>query len=101
MTVQAIMSTDLVTIEPTVKVKEAVRIMHEHRVGNLPVVAQDGGFVGLFGIRQAIRLMLPKAAQIESGLRDLSFMPDELGELYYRLSKVGERPVSDFLEEDD
>jgi CBS-domain-containing membrane protein len=72
--------------------------MHEQQIRNLPVVDEDDQFVGLFGIRPLIKLLLPKAGNIKFGLKDLSFMPDEVGELYARLGEISQKPVSDFLE---
>lgn len=98
MTVESIMSFRLVKLKPSDKVCEALKIMHERQIRNLPVVDEDDEFVGLFGIRPLIRMLLPKAAKIQFGLKDLSFMPDEVGELYRRLEEVGQHPVSEFLE---
>lgn len=98
MTVENIMSFRLVKLKPTDKVCDALRIMHETQIRNLPVVDENDEFVGLFGIRPLIRLLLPQAGKIKYGLKDLSFMPDEVGELYKRLEKVGQKPVADFLE---
>lgn len=98
MPVTSIMSSDVIKLRPTDKVSDGLRLMHERHVRTLAVVDDDGQFVGLFGVRQVVHLLLPKAAQIEYGLIGLSFMPDDLGELYYRLKDVGNKPVSDFLE---
>ena len=98
MTVETIMSFRLEKLKPTDKVCDALQIMHSQQIRNLPVVDENEQFVGLFGIRRLIHLLLPKAAQMERGLKDLSFMPDDLGELYERLEDIGQRPVSDFLE---
>lgn len=98
MTVRNIMTRDIVTLRPDDKVSAGLRKLHEQHVRSLAVVDDDGRFVGLFGIRQVVNLLLPKVAQIEGGLTDLSFMPDDLGELYHRLRDVGEKPVSGFLE---
>ena len=98
MTVENIMSFRLVKLKPTDRVCDALKIMHERQIRNLPVVKDNDEFVGLFGIRPLIRLLLPKASQIDYGLKDLNFMPDSAGELYERLQKIGEKPVSDFLE---
>ncbi|MCP4288244.1 MAG: CBS domain-containing protein [Gammaproteobacteria bacterium] len=98
MTAETIMSFRLEKIKPTDKVCDALRMMHTHQIRNLPVVDEDDQFVGLFGIRRLIHLLLPKAAQIDSGLKELSFMPDELGELYSRLEDIGQKPVAEFLE---
>ena len=98
MTVDAIMTTNLVKLSPADTVSHGLRTMHEHHVRTLAVVDPDNRFLGLFGIRQVVDLLLPKAAQIEYGLTDLSFMPDDLGELYHRLQDVGQTPVSEFLD---
>ncbi len=98
MTAETIMSFRLEKLKPTDKVCEALRVMHTHQVRNLPVVDEDDQFVGLFGIRRLIHLLLPKAAQMDLGLKELSFMPDDLGELYNCLEDIGQRPVAEFLE---
>ncbi|MES9862322.1 MAG: CBS domain-containing protein [Candidatus Thiodiazotropha sp. LLP2] len=85
-------------LSPTDKVCDALQIMHTHQIRNLPVVDDDDQFIGLFGIRRIISLLLPKAAQIDYGLKDLSFMSDEVEELYKRLGDIGQKPVTDFLE---
>lgn len=98
MTVQSIMTRDLRTIGPSCTVKDGLKMMHEWHVRTLAVVDADEQFVGLFGMRQLVHLLLPKAAQIEFGLTDLSFMPDDMGEFYHRLQVVGKKPVAEFLE---
>jgi CBS domain-containing protein len=92
------MSFRLIKLSPKDKVCDALKIMHTHQIRNLPVVDSDGQFIGLFGIRRMITLLLPKAAQINHGLKDLNFMPDEVEALYKRLGQIGEKPVTDFLE---
>ncbi|MCU7852921.1 MAG: CBS domain-containing protein [Candidatus Thiodiazotropha sp. (ex Monitilora ramsayi)] len=92
------MSFRLRKLSPTDKVCDALQIMHTHQIRNLPVVDDEGQFIGLFGIRRIISLLLPKAAQIDFGLKDLSFMPDEVEALYKRLGDIGQKPVTDFLE---
>ncbi|MES9898471.1 MAG: CBS domain-containing protein [Sedimenticola sp.] len=98
MTAKSIMSFRLVKLKPTDKVCDALKMMYAQHIRNLPVVDENDQFVGLFGIRRLTRLLLPKAAQMNFGLQDLSFMPDETGEMSERLKEVSQRPVSDFLE---
>jgi len=97
MTVESIMSSHLMKLQADDTVNAAMKMMHGKRVRNLPVVGEGDRFLGLFGVRQVVDLLLPRAAAVEQGLEDLSFMPDELGELYYRLAEVGERPVVDYV----
>jgi CBS domain-containing protein len=92
------MSFRLVKLKPTDKVCDALAIMHEQQIRNLPVVDENDEFIGLFGIRSLIRSLLPKAGKIRFGLKDLSFMPDDMKALYKRLEQMGEQPVSEFLE---
>ncbi|MDH3988189.1 MAG: CBS domain-containing protein [Gammaproteobacteria bacterium] len=101
MIVQSIMTQDLRKIHPDETVKDGLKMMHEHHVRTLAVVNEDNQFVGLFGLRQLVDLLLPKVAQMEYGLTNLSFMPDDMGELYHRLQSVGKKPVSQFLESKD
>jgi CBS domain-containing protein len=92
------MSARLIKLQPNDRVCDALRIMHEQHVRNLPVVDENGQFVGLFGMRRLTRLLLPKAAQIDIGIKDLNFMPDDMDELGERMQEVSQRPVSEFLE---
>ncbi len=98
MTAKNIMSFRLIKLSPTDRVYDALKIMHTHQIRNLPVVDDDGQFIGLFGIRRMITLLLPKAAQINFGLKELNFMPDEVEVLYERLAEIGDKPVTEFLE---
>ena len=98
MTAKNIMSFRLIKLSPTNRVCDALKTMHTHQIRNLPVVDDNDQFIGLFGIRRMITLLLPKAAQINFGLKDLNFMPDEVEALYERLGEISEKPVTDFLE---
>ncbi len=42
-----IMTTNVITVTPMTKVKEAIRLMVENEVSGLPVVDEDGKVVGL------------------------------------------------------
>jgi len=101
MTTQSIMTPDPVTVRVDSTVAGAVRLMHAHRVHDLPVVDQEGCFAGMFGVRRLIRALLPVAAQLDHfGLTDLSYLPDDLPEVVERLSELGGQPVSHFLDKD-
>ena len=98
MTVNTIMSRQIRMLGASDTVRKGLEMMHELRVRNLAVIDDNGRFLGLFGIRQVVHLLMPKAAQIEGGLTDLSFMPDDYGEMHDRVLEVGDRPVAEFLE---
>ena len=100
MTAKSIMSTDIETLKPDDLVADALLIMCEKQVHNLPVVDDKGLFVGLFSLRRLTHSLLPKAAQLDNRLLSISlkFMPDESDELLKRLREIGKLPVSELLE---
>jgi CBS domain-containing protein len=102
MTAQSIMSTDLTTITPDMRVGEALLIMCAHKVHNLPVVDDQGSFVGLFSLRRITHELLPMAARVDDYSHllnfDMSFVGDNADDYLERLRKIGEQPVSDLLE---
>ena len=52
-----IMSTDLVTVTPTDSVNHCLRVMTDHRVRHLPVVA-DGSVVGVLSIGDLVKQVI-------------------------------------------
>jgi len=100
MTASTIMSTDIVTLKPDDTISDALQLMCKHAVHNLPVLDDDGTFLGLFSLRRLSRELLPKAAKLDESslLMHINFMPDDTDELLQRLSKLGQKPVSDLLE---
>lgn len=47
MTVEDVMTRDVVTVSPATPIHEAARLMVEHRVSGLPVISADGNLVGI------------------------------------------------------
>jgi CBS domain-containing protein len=102
MTTKTIMTSRVVTLRPTDKVADALALMRKHRVRNLPVVDDSGAFIGLFGVRRLGRLLLPRAAVDLSrySVADLSFLPDEVGQMSERWQGIAKEPVERFLEKE-
>lgn len=61
--IDAVMSTDLITIAPSASLADARELMHTNRIHHLPVVADDGGLVGLVTLTNVL-------AATDSFLRD-------------------------------
>jgi len=61
--IEAIMSTDLITILPTATLEEARRLMHNNRIHHLPVVNKENELVGLVTLTNVL-------AATDSVLRD-------------------------------
>ncbi|MGA7982728.1 MAG: CBS domain-containing protein [Chromatiaceae bacterium] len=98
MTAESMMTRTPVTCPPDIRLEDALVLMRQHQVHNLAVVDANGKFLGLLGLRGLVRAMLPVAAQLnDAGLLDLSYLPDDIGELRERLQGLRGRPVADFL----
>jgi acetoin utilization protein AcuB len=100
MTTGKIMTSRVITLRPDDRVADALLMMHKHHVRNMPVVDDNGTFIGLFGVRRLGHLLLPRAAVDLSrySVSDLSFLPDEITQMSERWQEVARQPVERFLE---
>jgi CBS-domain-containing membrane protein len=64
------------------------------RFRNVPIVDSQGCYLGVFGVDCLLRLVLPKAALMEQGLTDISFVSDSLKDLRRRLRESENKPVT-------
>jgi len=81
-------------LKPTDVIRTAARYIMEHRYRNLPVVDEQGKYLGVFGVNCLLRLVLPKAAIMEQGLESVPFVRDTLADLHNRLREVETQPIS-------
>lgn len=66
--VTAIMSRNVHTAPPNTSLKEAERLLHEHRVEKLPLVNDDGKVVGLVTLKDIMKItQFPKATKDAKG----------------------------------
>jgi CBS-domain-containing membrane protein len=66
----------------------------KHRYRNLPVIDEEGRYLGIFGVNCLLRLVLPKAAVMEGGLEQVPFIHETLSDLHDRMREVLNEPVS-------
>jgi CBS domain-containing protein len=94
------MSRDLVTVTTDVTVAEALLEMARRKVHNIPVVDEDGAFVGLVSLRRLTHTMLPMAARVDVGAfrMDIGFLADQSDAYLDRLQEIGKRPVGELME---
>jgi len=52
--IEAIMSTDLITLPPTANLAEARKLMQSNRIHHLPIVEEDGEIVGLITLTNVL-----------------------------------------------
>lgn len=102
MTTEHIMTSRVVTLRPDDSVADALALMRQHHIRNLPVVDDEGSFIGLFGVRRLARLLLPQAGRDLSrhSLADLAFLPEDASRMAKRWKKIAAQPVSGFMEKE-
>lgn len=81
-------------LKPTDVISTAARYIMEHRYRSLPVIDDDGCYLGMFGVNCLLRQVLPKAAVMEQGLDSVSFIHETLADLHARLREVENQPVT-------
>jgi acetoin utilization protein AcuB len=95
-TVADIMTHDPITTVPDAPIEEAARIMHDHKIGGLPVL-QKGKLVGIITSSDIFRAFVRLFELPEGGVRitfDLSQGEDVLGEVIEVASRWNVRVVS-------
>jgi predicted transcriptional regulator len=91
------MVSDVTTITPDTTVEQALAIFKEKSIRNVPVVESDGTFIGLFGLKEVLINLLPKAAIIEDGLQSLSFVQGAAPGIAKRLRKLHSLQVAELM----
>ena len=84
MTARLVMNTNPAVLRSTDKISLAADHIMSHRCRRLPVIDDNGVYVGVFGINCLLRLVLPKAVVIERGLDSASFLKTTLSDLHRR-----------------
>jgi CBS-domain-containing membrane protein len=93
MTCQAIISPPPAVLAKGDTVQQALGVLLTHRVATLPVVDAKGHFVGVFGLRQVVALLLPRAARQGDEVGDLGFVSDSPEDLNQRLMNQGKDSI--------
>ena len=88
MTAASIMNPHPAVLKSTDTIGAGARCIMEHRYRSVPVIDSDGCYLGIFGVNCLLRQVLPKAAIMEDGLDDVSFIHETLAELHDRLHEV-------------
>jgi CBS-domain-containing membrane protein len=75
-------------------VTKGIGYIMDNRFRNVPIVDDQGRYMGVFGVGCMLRLVLPRAALMEHGLTDISFVSDSLKDLRRRLREFEDQPVT-------
>ena len=87
-------------LRPADTIRTATRFIMEHRYRSLPVVDDDGRFLGVFGVNCLLRLVLPPAVVMEYGLDSAPFVNETLSDLHRRLRNVEDQPITRCMKEE-
>jgi len=85
-TVERVMSKNVITVEEDSTLEEAARLMADHRIGGLPVIRNDS-VVGIITETDLFRLFLEMMGGRESGIRVSVLIKEQPGMLH-RLTKA-------------
>ena len=94
MTAESVMDPNPTVLKPTDTIKVAAAYILDNRYRALPVVDDEGRYLGIFGVNCLLRQVLPKAVMMESGLENVGFIHETLHDLHERLSEVENEPIS-------
>ena len=94
MTAESVMDPNPTVLRPNDTIKTAAEYIMEHRYRSLPVVDEEGLYLGIFGVNCLLKLILPKAAIMEPGLENVGFIQDSLQDLHKRLIEMQDQPIS-------
>ncbi len=95
-----LMLTNCVTLPPRTSLGEAVQIIHNSGIRYLPVVDEQGNFVGIFSSLAVLRQLLPTSSQVCMGIQpnDYNFMRTSAPDLQDRFRQFSQVPVTEYLE---
>lgn len=93
------------TLYENTPLHKAVSIITSKRLAALPVINEQGKFVGIIGVNGLLEMLLPKAirsalAGNNDSVPGLSFMDDNMDELRNRLAHMSETPVGSLAKRD-
>ena len=94
MNASQVMDTQPSTLKPDDKVEFAVHYIMDKRYRSLPVVDEEGCYLGMFGVNCLLKQVIPKAVFMQRGLKNVSFIHESLGELYTRYEAAREQAIS-------
>lgn len=103
MTVKTILNPAPLVLSRSHTIEDALKQMVQHHVRSLPVVDENGKYLGSFGIHRMMKIMLPMAATMDSGagtLKDLSFVSDSIDHLREKWLEIRTQPVIGLLDPD-
>jgi acetoin utilization protein AcuB len=88
LTVDKIMSSPVITVQPTTPLEEAARIMADRKIGGLPVLDGDQNLVGIITESDLFKIFVELLGARNQGVRLTVRVPDVKGELAMLTSAI-------------
>jgi CBS domain-containing protein len=96
-----VMVTDLPALREGDSVWQALQILTDHNCGGLPVVDDNGRYVGMLRLRDLLVLALPKAVAADTREHmNLAFVQDTMHDLRARLNSLGKSFIKNYISTD-
>lgn len=81
-------------------VQDAIELLLEHHMYNVPVVDHNDIFVGEISARRLLGLLLPVSLSMEDGLKNTSFMRESLEDIKQRLDAAKNLSIAPYVATD-
>jgi CBS-domain-containing membrane protein len=89
-----VMSTEPDVLRPNDTLEYAAETIMRSRYRSMPVVDEDGCYLGMFDVNCLLKHVIPKAVFMPQGLRNVSFIHESFEDLFERYSQVKDEPVT-------
>jgi len=99
MTARLLMNDRPITLKRTDRLRDAAEIILTHHFRNVPIVDEQHRYLGVISSNRLLASILPKAATMDDGMADLSFVKDTVEELRERWREAENRPVTEFIDD--
>ncbi|MBP3194544.1 MAG: CBS domain-containing protein [Cardiobacteriaceae bacterium] len=99
----SIMLSDPITLKPTLTIKETLEIVRNSPSRYMPVVDENGDYLGVFSSMTLIRLLLPESVSIKGGKNkfELDFMDTSLPELKEKVAQFADKQIKEYIITDE
>ncbi|MGB0713563.1 MAG: HPP family protein [Gammaproteobacteria bacterium] len=89
-----VMNPKPMVLRSTDTIGKAARLAMDKRYRNMPVVDDDGCYLGVMGVHHLLALLLPDAVIMDKGLGSVPFVHSSLGEMRRKLEHIRDEPVT-------
>lgn len=95
-----VMDPNPTTVKHSDLISVGIELIMELRYRHLPVVDEDGRYLGIFGVNCLLRLVLPQIAVMDKGLENVSFIYETLNDMLDRLNENKQKTIETCMSTD-